>query len=45
MIEIKALRKLNNHANIVRVIELIRKEGEVCIVFEFCERSFLKEME
>ena len=45
MIEIKVLRKLNNHPNIVRVIELIRKEGEVCIIFEYCDRSLLKEMD
>lgn len=44
MIEIKSLRKLNNHPNVIKVIELIRKKEEIYIVFEYCEKQLLKEM-
>lgn len=44
MIEVKALQKLNNHPNVIKVFELVRKENTVHIVQEFCERNLLKEM-
>ena len=45
MPEIKSLKKLNNHNNIIKIFELIRKEGCVYIVQEFCERNLFKEMD
>ena len=38
MSEIKSLRKLNNHPNIIKIIEMIRKKEEILIVFEYCDR-------
>eukprot|EP00347_Sterkiella_histriomuscorum_P023085 403336010 len=45
MTEIKSLRKLNNHANVIKIIELIRKKDEISIVMEFCDRELFKEMQ
>ena len=45
MMEIKALRKLNNHPNIIRIIELIRRNDRIFIVQELSQRSLLSEME
>ncbi len=39
MKEVKALKKLNNHPNLVKIKEMTRKNDEVNIVFEFCERN------
>jgi male germ cell-associated kinase len=43
--EIKALKKLSNHANIIKIYELIRKNEAVYIVQEFCQRSLLNEID
>lgn len=45
MPEVKSLRKLNNHPNVIKVIELIRRKEEIRIVMEFCERDLFKEMQ
>ena len=45
MPEIKSLKKLNNHNNVIKIFELIRKDGNVYIVQEFCERNLFKEMD
>lgn len=42
--EIKALKKLNNHPNIIKIIEMIRKNEEIYIVFEYCEKNLFNEM-
>ncbi len=42
--EVKALRKLNNHPNLVKIKEMTRKSDEVNIVFEFCDRNLYQEM-
>lgn len=34
--EIKALKKLSNHTNIIKIYELIRKNEAVYIVQEYC---------
>ena len=39
MKEVKALRKLNKHPNVIKIKEMVRKNDEVNIVFEFCERN------
>ena len=43
--EIKALKKLSNHPNIIKIFELIRKNEAIYIVQEFCQRSLLSEMD
>lgn len=45
MNEIVSLRKLNNHPNVIKIVEMIRKNEEIMIIFEFCERNLFKEME
>jgi protein kinase len=45
MTEIKSLRKLNNHPNVIKILELIRKKEEISIVMEYCERELFKEMQ
>ena len=44
MSEIKSLRKLNNHPNIIKILELIRKKDDISIVFEFCDKNLFGEM-
>jgi protein kinase len=36
MMEIKALRILNNHPNVIKIFELIRRNDRIYIVQEFC---------
>lgn len=45
MMEVRALKKLNNHPNVIRVFELIRRNEQIYIVQECCQRSLLAEME
>ena len=45
MKEIKALRKLNKHPNVIKIKEMVRKNEDVFIVFEFCERNLYQEMQ
>lgn len=45
MMEVKALRKLNNHPNIIKIFELIRRSERIYIVQELCNRSLLSEMD
>ena len=44
MREVKALRKLNQNPNVIKIKEMIRKNDEVNIVFEYCERNLYQEM-
>lgn len=44
MIEVKSLKKLNNHPNVIKVLEMIRKDQKIYIVMEFCEKELLKEL-
>jgi serine/threonine protein kinase len=44
MREIKALRKLNNHPNLIKINEMTRKNDELNIVFEYCDRNLFQEM-
>lgn len=39
MNEVKALRKLNNHPNLIKIKEMTRKNEEVNIIFEYCDRN------
>jgi serine/threonine protein kinase len=39
MREVKALKKLNNHPNLIKIKEMTRKNDEVNIVFEYCDRN------
>ena len=41
MMEVKALRKLCNHQNVIKIHELIRRNDRIYIVQEFCHRSLL----
>lgn len=45
MNEIKSLKKINNHSNVVKVLEMIRLKDQIYIVFEFCERNLFHEMQ
>ena len=47
MAEVVALQTLNNCQNIVKIIEMVhnRKENEVNIVFEFCERNLYQDLQ
>jgi len=44
MREVKALKKLNNHPGIMKIKEMSRRQDQLNIVFEFCERNLLQEM-
>jgi protein kinase len=44
LMEIKALKKLNNHPNVIKIYELIRKNENIYIVQEFCDKNLLNEM-
>lgn len=39
MPEIKALQKLNNHPNVIKIMEMSQKQKEIFIVFEYCDRN------
>ena len=41
--EVKALQKLNNHPNLIKIIELTKKDN-IYVVFEYCDRNLLQEM-
>jgi protein kinase len=43
--EVKALRKLNNHPNVIRIYELIRRTDRIYIVLELCACSLLNDMD
>lgn len=45
MNEIKSLRKLNNHVNVIKVVEMIRTKDQISIVFEYCDKNLFKEMD
>ena len=40
MSEVKALQKLNNHPNLIKIIELTKKDN-IYVVFEYCDRNLL----
>ena len=42
--EVKALQKLNNHPNLIKIIELTKKDQNVYVIFEYCDRNLLQEM-
>lgn len=45
--EVQALKKLNNNPFVIKIKEMIhnKKDGEVAIVFEFCELNLYEEMQ
>ena len=45
--EVQALRKLNNSPFLIKIKEMIhnKKEQEVNIVFEYCDRNLFQEMQ
>lgn len=43
--EVKALKKLNNHDNIVKIREMTLKQDILNIVFEFCDVNLFQEMQ
>lgn len=45
MMEVRALRKLNSHPNVIKIFELIRRNERIYIVQEFCQRSLLSEID
>jgi serine/threonine protein kinase len=45
MKEIKALKKLNNHQNLIKIKEMTKKIDELNIVFEYCDRNLYQEMQ
>ena len=45
MNEVKALRQLNNHPNIIKIKELSLKDDLLNIVFEFCDKNLYQEMQ
>jgi len=45
LMEVKALRKLNSHSNVIKIFELIRRSERIYIVQELCNRSLLSEMD
>jgi serine/threonine protein kinase len=45
MMEVKALKKLCSHQNVIKIHELIRRNERIYIVQEFCHRSLLQEMD
>lgn len=42
--EVKALKKLNNHDNIVKIREMTLKQDVLNIVFEFCDLNLYQEI-
>jgi len=42
--EVKALKKLNNHDNIVKIREMTLKQDILNIVFEFCDLNLYQEI-
>ena len=42
--EVKCLRKMNNHPNIVKLRNLVKEHEDVFIVFEYMESDLLKLM-
>ena len=45
MREIKALKKLNNHQNIIKIKEMTKKNDELNIVFEYCDKNLFQELQ
>lgn len=43
--EVKALKKLNNHDNIIKIREMSLKQDILNIVFEFCDVNLFQEMQ
>jgi len=37
MREVKALKKLNNHVNVMKIKEMSLKDQVLCVVFEHCD--------
>lgn len=42
--EVKALKKLNNHDNIVKIREMTLKQDILNIVFEYCDQNLYQEI-
>jgi len=47
MPEVQALKKLNNSPFLIKIKEMVhnKKENEVNIVFEYCEKNLYQEMQ
>jgi serine/threonine protein kinase len=47
MAEVQALKKLNNSPFLIKIKEMVhnKKENEVNIVFEYCEKNLYHEMQ
>ena len=45
MNEVKVLKQLNNHPNIIKIKELSLKDDLLNIVFEFCDKNLYQEMQ
>ena len=45
MSEVKALKHLNSHPNIIKIKELSLKDDLLNIVFEFCDKNLYQEMQ
>ena len=45
MNEVKVLKQLNNHPNIIKIKELSLKDDMLNIIFEFCDKNLYQEMQ
>lgn len=43
--EVKALKKMNNHVNVMKIKEMSLKDQILCVVFEHCDMSLFQEMQ
>ena len=35
---------MNNHPNLIKIIELTKKDNNVYLVFDYCDRNLFQEM-
>ena len=45
MSEVKALKVLKNHPNVIKIKELSLKDDMLNIIFEFCDKNLYQEMQ
>ena len=45
MNEVKALKKLNSHPNVIKIKELSLKDDMLNIIFEYCDKNLYQEMQ
>ena len=45
MNEVKSLKKLNSHPNVIKIKELSLKDDMLNIIFEHCDKNLYQEMQ